>query len=536
PIPTRITQTQSLPNSNSILEFLRSMDKVNLNSNWVRGSCIGRGSFGTVNLAVKNSNGAGEVFAVKSVNQSSCLSSQLEALDNEIRILQSLSSPYVVKYLGDDVTCESPTTSYRNLHIEYLPGGTLADIAKRSGADVDERIAASYTWCIVSALGYVHSKGIVHCDVKGKNVLVGPTHSTAKLADFGSATESTDVISPRGSPLWMAPEVIRREYQGTESDVWSLGCTVIEMITGRPAWEDWGADTLCRIGYSDELPEFPTQLSEQGRDFLEKCLRRDPSERWSCDQLLEHPFISISYPPAMITDSSPRCVLDWFSSELSHEDDEEICYSFDNLDGKARKRIGELASKTGANWESDGWTAVRGLTSATEEVSDACCCEEEGEGTSSTYLDSIRTEEEIFGASLEYLNSTGVVEVNLNGRTNMEHSDSDSSLLMETLEYYYYDVVSKWNGRRFGGVEAGSSCQYGSIDWDWVVESRGVGSYSYSRLLLMHFFLNNYDCTIFLGIDLMLYLLCWTSTCAFDLYLFYYFTIYCLYLKRKDTG
>lgn len=346
---------------------------------WVRGKCIGKGSFGTVSIGVSKSDG--QVFAVKSVDRATCLPGQLESLENEIRILRSLSSPHVVKYLGDDVSCEttSSTASFRNLHMEYLPGGTVA-------ADVDETTLRSRTWCVVSALRYVHSRGIVHCDVKGKNVLVGPALDQAKLADFGSAMvlsddKCTGPIVPRGSPLWMAPEVINREYQGPESDVWSLGCTVIEMVTGKPAWEDRGVDTLARIGLSGGLPRFPNQLSETGRDFLEKCLMRDPKERWSCDQLLQHPFLA-SVSPNAVADSSPRCVLDWVNSEFGddHEEDEEDC------EASARERIGILATNSGPNWELDGWTTVRGADCCKVEVEadGASSCEE---GTSWEYSD-----------------------------------------------------------------------------------------------------------------------------------------------------
>ncbi|KAJ0021337.1 hypothetical protein Pint_32518 [Pistacia integerrima] len=152
----------------------------------------------------------------------------------------------------------------------------------------------------------------------------------------------------------MAPEVVRGEYQGPESDVWSLGCTIIEMVTGRPAWEDFGADTLTRIGFSKELPVFPVQLSELGRDFVEKCLRREPSERWSCDQLLQHPFLlSVNNT---VTESSPRCVLDYINSEFQEDEDDSDC---ENFESSARERIGKLASSSGANWESDGWVAAR---------------------------------------------------------------------------------------------------------------------------------------------------------------------------------
>ncbi|KAI8013829.1 Mitogen-activated protein kinase kinase kinase 17 [Camellia lanceoleosa] len=432
------------------------MAKVNRQSNWVRGNCIGRGSYGTVNMAVDKSNG--QVFAVKSVDRRSDFDTQLEALENEIRILRSLSSPWLVEYLGDDTTLENNgTTSFRNLHLEYLPGGTVADLAKHSGNDVDENTVRSSTWCIVAALKYVHSKGIVHCDIKGKNVLAGPIPGVAKLADFGSAAEFDGAsVSPlSGSPLWMAPEVLRREYQGPESDVWSLGCTVIEMVTGKPAWEDRGGHTLCRIGYSDELPEIPTQLSELGRDFVDKCLRRNRAERLSCDQLLNHPFISSSAPLNLITHSSPRCVLDWVNSEFSEKDDEfdeeeeeeESSLAWE-LQTRCRQRIGKLESNSGAIWESDGWVMVRNL------ISDRAAEEEEEE-----------EEEEEGGSSSEYPNSMTIEE-------EMEYSDS-IQIEMTNLESFDTDTDSGGGGGGFAVVVEravdGSDRWRG---WNWTVDTR----------------------------------------------------------------
>ncbi|PIN04705.1 MEKK [Handroanthus impetiginosus] len=368
-----------------ISQRYRAMKKMNSRS-WVRGSCIGRGAYGTVNLGYNTTTGA--VLAVKSVDLASATPSQVEALENEIRILKSLSSPFIVKYLGDDKTAEgSPMTSFRNLHMEYLPSGTAADLATTS-MNLDEAAVASYTWCLASALSYLHSRGITHCDVKGRNVLLGASPGSAKLADFGSAAEITSAaaISARGSPLWMAPEVIRGEYQGPESDVWSLGCTVIEMLTGKPPW---GADaySVYRIGYSDEVPLFPSRLSRLALDFLDNCFRRDHTQRWSCDQLLQHPFISMSSQQNLITESSPRCVLDSFNSDFDEndyceeEDDEELRI----LNLEANERIRGLAEGAGdgANWESsEGWSVVRGVA-------------EDREGTWSEYFDSV-------GASSEY--------------------------------------------------------------------------------------------------------------------------------------
>ncbi|KAE8711225.1 Clathrin, heavy chain isoform 1 [Hibiscus syriacus] len=241
-----------------------------------RGKCLGKGSFGTVTSATNKSDSA--IFAVKSVDLARSFPSQLESLENEIRILRSLSSPYVVEYLDDDVTMnESLTATSGNLHIVYLSSGTVADeaIVKTRLADLEEKILWCHTRCLVSAFNYVHNFGSAMVEIKMES----------------SDDRCRSMISPRGSPLWMAPEVIRGEYQEPESDVWSLGCTVIEMVMAKPAWEDQGFNSLNRIANSDELLELPAQLSKLGQDFVDKCLRWDRNQRWSCDQLLQHPFV-----------------------------------------------------------------------------------------------------------------------------------------------------------------------------------------------------------------------------------------------------
>ncbi|KAK9065949.1 hypothetical protein SSX86_015351 [Deinandra increscens subsp. villosa] len=358
-----------------LLQFDRSIsnNSTQMNNNhsttatWLRRKCIGKGSFGVVNLAVDHD----FTFAVKSVDKNSG-DLHLRSLENEIRILKSLSSPYVVTYLRDDETCEFRSV-YRNLHMEYMPRGTLVNTAKNKS--VTWHGCRRYTWCVTSALSYIHSRNVVHCDVKGANVLIGNDPGTAKLADFGSAFEIDGRFpGTRGSPMWMAPEVIRGEYIGPESDVWSLGCTVIEMLTGKPAWQDRGAETVRQIGYSDDLPEIPSPIPDDLRDFLHKCLKRDPKERWSCDQLLQHPFLlsCSSPPPPQITINgcklSPRCVFDWSDSSSSNESTLDTCQFTMKLDkspSNAKQRIGKLASSSGVEWESEGWEVVRHVTVAT---------------------------------------------------------------------------------------------------------------------------------------------------------------------------
>lgn len=277
---------------------------------WVKGQVVGSGSFGTVHLAMNKSTGA--LFVVKSAD--SVLGRQ--CLEKEANILSSLNSPYIIQCLGKDISCEGRKL---NLLMEYMAGGSLSDLAGKFGGALDENVIRVYTRQILEGLNYLHKNGIVHCDVKCKNVLLGSS-GNIKLGDFGCAKRllPTDSCTASGTPLWMAPEVLRNPQGGLEfaSDVWSLGCTVIEMVTGRPPW---GGDdgislnpmaAVMKIACSNEIPEFPSQLSNEGLDFLAKCLERNPKKRWTTDELLNHPFVVVSKKNIHERASSPASILD----------------------------------------------------------------------------------------------------------------------------------------------------------------------------------------------------------------------------------
>ncbi|RZS19129.1 hypothetical protein BHM03_00051483 [Ensete ventricosum] len=341
---------------------------------WVRGGPVGAGSFGTVHLALHES--TGYVSAVKSVSLSSSSPASVWCLENEIRILESICSPYIVTYLGNDTSQEPRAGTCRNLHVEYMPGGTVAGSAAAKGLSMDELQVCAYTRCVARALRYLHDvAGVVHCDVKGQNVLLGRDRGVAKLADFGAAMRIADASRVgdgpnwvRGTPLWMAPEVARGELPTPASDVWSLGCTVVEMVTGAHPWPNMATEdavgALLKIGYGDEIPELPVRLSNMGRDFLDKCLRRNASERWTAEQLLRHPFLA---EEAAIAEPSPRGVLEWATMELHHhhrDDDDYASCSYDHEDAEvmacARGRMRELASDGEVpGWRGDDWKLVR---------------------------------------------------------------------------------------------------------------------------------------------------------------------------------
>lgn len=121
-----------------------------------------------------------------------------------------------------------------------------------------------------------------------------------KLADFGSSRSLADLAeatavyaSLRGTPYWMAPEVVRQAGHGRQADIWSVGCTVIEMATGKPPWaQESQVAVLYHIATSADPPPFPDHLSEQCKDFLRLCFARDPAKRANAIALLAHPFVA----------------------------------------------------------------------------------------------------------------------------------------------------------------------------------------------------------------------------------------------------
>lgn len=336
---------------------------------WTRRSAVGNGSSATVYLASIAS--SGELFAVKSAE---LLKSDF--LKTEQRILSSLSHPSIVGYRGFDVTTENGKLMY-NLFMEYVAGGTLTEEIVRRGGRIKEAAAAFYTRQIVRGLEYLHKQGLVHCDIKAKNILIGG--DGLKIADFGCSkwvSETEAVIS--GTPMFMAPEVARGEKQGISSDIWALGCTLIEMVTGAPPWPISGdpVSVLYRIGYSGESPAIPSFLSEKAKDFLRKCLRRDPTERWSANQLLEHPFfVELSSGSEEIKElhphsESPTSILDQSLWSLLEEESETLLKTEQWDDDDDDDRIKGLAMFSGEiKWElgDENWITIRSCVDSEDE-------------------------------------------------------------------------------------------------------------------------------------------------------------------------
>ncbi|KAL5151954.1 Mitogen-activated protein kinase kinase kinase 17 [Glycine soja] len=337
---------------------------------WTRGFIIGRGSSATVYTVT--SSHSSTVAAVKSAELTLSNSEQLQ---REQRILSCLFSPHIVTYKGCNITEDKNNTLWFNLFMEYMPFGTLSqEIHRRGGGRLSEPATVHYTRQVLQGLEYLHNNGVVHCDIKGGNILIG--EDGAKIGDFGCAkfaNDSSAVIG--GTPMFMAPEVARGEEQGYPADVWALGCTVLEMATGFAPWpnvED-PVTVLYHVAYSDDVPEIPCFLSEEAKDFLGKCFRRNPKERWSCSQLLKHPFLGeFSSNDKEIQESnscSPTSILEqrfWNSVEEAEAECVSVSgnvVQIKSFEDSPMDRVRSLALSSGDPfWELDdeNWITTRG--------------------------------------------------------------------------------------------------------------------------------------------------------------------------------
>lgn len=155
----------------------------------------------------------------------------------------------------------------------------------------------------------------MHRDIKGANILVD-NKGCIKLADFGASKQVVELAtvtgakSMKGTPYWMAPEVIRQTGHGLSADIWSVGCTVIEMATGKPPWSQQFQEVaaLFHIGTTKSHPPIPDHLSTEGKDFLLKCLKKEPNLRPTATELLQHPFVVGGYkePHPLVRSSTVR--------------------------------------------------------------------------------------------------------------------------------------------------------------------------------------------------------------------------------------
>jgi serine/threonine protein kinase len=203
-----------------------------------------------------------------------------------MNLLKRLSHPNIVQFYG----FEKSETSL-SIFMEYCESGSLHDTMLSFGA-FPETLVCTYLRQVLLGLEYLHAEGIVHRDIKSGNIL-STKEGIIKLADFGIATAQDNTKGVfEGSPYWVAPEVIELSGSSTASDIWSVGCTAIELFTTKPPYYELEpVSALFRIATDPSVP-YPSGISALFKSFLDECFQRDKNLRIDAARLLRHAWFT----------------------------------------------------------------------------------------------------------------------------------------------------------------------------------------------------------------------------------------------------
>lgn len=268
---------------------------------WVQGARIGAGSFGTVVLGMDPV--TGELMAVKQVpiptgaaRHNDLQRSMIEALHHEMALLKELNHENIVRYFGS-----SSEGSFLNIFLEYVPGGSVQLMLQLYGP-FEEPLIRNFVRQVLVGLTYLHSVDIIHRDIKGANILID-IKGTVKISDFGiskkvdssedrEGNKQARRASLQGSVYWMAPEVVKQTAYTKKADIWSVGCLVVEMFTGKHPFPSFSQmQAIFKIGTHTQ-PQVPEWCTAEGKDFLTRTFEIDYDKRPTATQLLGEAFLS----------------------------------------------------------------------------------------------------------------------------------------------------------------------------------------------------------------------------------------------------